>query len=339
MANKFVMYLVIALFILGMILAGIFTANAVSDNPVKSAKEQATAAVIFAMMTPSITITPTPNGTPTPNLAEIGLTAAAQAQANQLKIAQAEQANQLAMAKLNQEVELEKIHAQQTADSIAMTATAERQLVFDGQTAIAIQTHGPETAVARTETVVAQVYYDQFTKTAIPVVQTVQWSNAINVSNAAEADSLTATPRAFTPIIVIIALTSAGMWALKKFFDERTSSRDEHGRSKTLSINKKGTTVVANLDRIPQGLFSVDKDGNVVIHNVADQGEQARTTERAQTADMLSALPPGREREAGRLTNNALGRGGQPDRIAIHGDGLFRSAINEADNLMMQEEA
>lgn len=326
------------------ILIGIIVALAVSstwnlakENPVREAQAQATAAVIYRQMTPSVTATPTPNGTPTPNLAAIALTAAAQEQAAQAQIEREKRAAELEKAKLNQEVELAKIAAEQEALKLSFTATAAHDAT---QMAIAVagtQTQTVKDNIAGTKTATAVYASDMLTQTALPVVQTVEWANAVKVAEAADAYRASVYTRTFTPTIIILSLSAAMIIALFRWLEIRTIPRDDAQRNKTLTIHHRNGTTVANQDRIPGGLFTVSKDGTVIIHQ-ADREEQSRTVERAQWVDGLQALPPGREREAGRIMNNILGRSSQPQRFSLLGDGSLKSVFNEADELMMEGE-
>lgn len=291
---------------------------------------QATAAVIYRQMTPSVTATPTPNGTPTPNLAMIALTAAAQEQAAQL---QAEREK----AKLDQEVELAKIAAEQEALRLSFTATAAYDATQFALAMQATQTQTVKDNIAGTKTATAVYAADIQTQTAIPIIQTVEWANAVKVAEAANAYSASIYTRTFAPTFVIIVLSVAMIFALFKWLEVRTIPRDEAQRNKTLTIHHRNGTTVANQDRIPGGLFTVSKDGTVIIHQ-ADREEQSRTVERAQWVDVLQALPPGREREAGKIMNNILGRSSQPQRFSLLGDGSLKSVLHEADDLMMEDE-
>jgi flagellar basal body-associated protein FliL len=333
------LFILIGIAVLAIVaLAIVGTWNFAKDNPVREAQAQATAAVIYRQMTPSVTATPTPNGTPTPNLAVIALTAAAQEQAAQLQAEREKRAAELEKAKLNQEVELAKIAAEQEALKLSFTATAAYDATQFALAMQATQTQTVKDNIAGTKTATAVYAADVLTQIAIPVVQTVEWANAVKVSNAAEVYKASIYTKTFTPTFIIIILSFAVIFALFKWLEVRTISRDESQRNKTLTIHHKKGTTVANQDRIPGGLFTVSKDGTVIIHQ-ADREEQSRTVERAQWVDGLQALPPGREREAGRIMNNILGRSSQPQRFSLLGDGSLKSVLHEADDLMMEEDA
>lgn len=325
------LFILIGIAVLAIVaLAIVGTWNFAKDNPVREAQAQATAAVIYRQMTPSVTATPTPNGTPTPNLAMIALTAAAQEQAAQL---QAEREK----AKLDQEVELAKIAAEQEALRLSFTATAAYDATQFALAMQATQTQTVKDNIAGTKTATAVYAADIQTQTAIPIIQTVEWANAVKVAEAANAYSASIYTRTFAPTFVIIVLSVAMIFALFKWLEVRTIPRDEAQRNKTLTIHHRNGTTVANQDRIPGGLFTVSKDGTVIIHQ-ADREEQSRTVERAQWVDGLQALPPGREREAGKIMNNILGRSSQPQRFSLLGDGSLKSVLHEADDLMMEDE-
>lgn len=337
--SKYVMILIGVGAVALVLLAIIGTWNVASDNPVRDAEAQATAAVIYGRMTPSVTATATLSGTPTPNLAERAMTVAVQEQANNLQIEREKQANELEKARLDQEVELAKVAAEQEALRLSYTATVAHDATLMAFALAGTQTQTVLDNVAGTKTATAQVAADALTSTALPVVQTVEAANAIKVSNAAEMDSASMYTRTFVPPFVIIVLAAAMVYGLVKWLQIRTIPRDEASRNKTITIHHKNGTTVANQDRIPGGLFSVSKDGTVIIHQ-ADREEQSRVTERDQWVDGLQVLPPGREREAGKLMNNVLGRTtNQPSRFSILGDGSLKSVINEADDVMMQEAA
>jgi hypothetical protein len=171
------------------------------------------------------------------------------------------------------------------------------------------------------------------------VIQTVEYGNAVRVDLSVQAQRSTNVINAILPSVVIVVVLISTIYIARRWLNVRAFSRDEHGRSKTLYIEKAGKTLGANVERIPVGLFSVDEEGNVTVPYLGDTNTQAEVTRRAQLVDAIQAVPPGHEKQATNMANTEFGRGNLPARISFLGDGSLRPVIEEADAKLLEDES
>jgi len=323
--------LIIIIFIIAIVASTITMgiSSSFGSNPVKDAASEATAAVIYARMTPSMQPTPTPYGTPTISLYEVGLTEMVARpltqQAHEESIGLTQQAN-------DQALEREKFYAQQQADFANATAVAagrtavavdaqrtawaqstqvqgtanaygtqvqsaanaqatstQQALVFIQQTAAA---YANETQVAAQSTAAVYPTHAIWTQEAIYVVQTVEAAQARDVELSIQRTEWTNIAKAWGPWVLLLAVAYVGGRGFSTWVKMRIHGRDEHGRAPILQRElPDGGVVIFRPEQMETGIVKVTGDGNVIRYSPMDKQEQANINRGNQITDIVAALP------------------------------------------------
>ncbi|RPI95392.1 MAG: hypothetical protein EHM40_03320 [Chloroflexi bacterium] len=330
------------------------------NSPVKDAQQQATAAVIFARMTPSPSAT-SPFTTPTMSLYELGLTeiaqredAAAAREQQLLDLQLTKDANDLALER--EKLQVEKLSIQATADEKSRlliaeadnkTAVAYDQMrtaqAADTRTAVAVGTQGAETQSAisthAVQTSIAATNTAPAIWTQTSLDNRIKEAQAKEVELALQRTQVTNFVKAWGPWALLLACTYVGSTIGIQWVKTRTHARDDHGRTPTIQKETKDGTILVNPDQLETGLVKIGRDGAVIRYAPMDQQEQTNINRGRSVADIVGQLPPSygptgkalAEKFFGVKTNN------QP-RLFVRGDGSLAPAMDEADDRMLQEE-
>jgi hypothetical protein len=329
MWRKVILVLIIVVVLAG---AGALLYTVQRDDIVKVAQGQATAAVINAPMTPMPSPILVSLGTPPLGVQDVAAT-----------MVKDQQSILITQQVMQQQFDLNKMYFAATSTALQSIAIAfAEEQTAQAQNTLAAQMHGTQAAntkVATDLTAQFQPTSDMWTAQAITVIQTVEYGNAVRVDLSVQAQRSTNVINAILPSVVIVVVLISTIYIARRWLNVRAFSRDEHGRSKTLYIEKAGKTLGANVERIPVGLFSVDEEGNVTVPYLGDTNTQAEVTRRAQLVDAIQAVPPGHEKQAANMANAEFGRGNQPARISFLGDGSLRPVIEEADAKLLEDES
>lgn len=348
------------------IIVGFATWSLASDNAVKDARDQATAAVIYAQMTPSMMPSLTPYGTPTISPYEVGLTQFVSApltqQANEERLALTKDANELALER--EKLRVAQAAIQATADEknrqATVTADSKTAIAYNDmqtsqassqKTAIAASTHAVETAVAATryagETSVAAVKteriaptHDMLTLQADRVVQTAEAGEAMQVKLAVERTQWTNLLIAFGPWAFLAAIAYVAGRGFSTWVKTRTHSRDEHGRRQAFQRElPDGGVIYMQPEQLETGIVKVTGDGNVIRYGPIDKQEQSNINRGNQIADIVAALPAGYAQTGKNLLSKFAGgsSGGPSVDIAEEARGLG-SVLEEAEGKIVAGE-
>jgi hypothetical protein len=322
--------------------------------PAKYQTLAATALNLRLTATPQGTPTPNPNWTPTMSFYDHSATQAAQVQNNamtaqvqqqqfELKKLQAEQAAE--QARLEAQAHSDQMTAQAAAVALQSTQSAYGTMVAN--TAIAQSTateralvmQAAGTGTAAVLTAVVQPTMDVLTLQAARIVQTVEAGEAEKVALAVRRQTMKNTFDAYLPWTLTLALAYVFGRGFATWVKTRTHARDEHGRTPTLTRElPDGSVVITNVDQLETGVVKIGANGEVVRYAPMDEKEQSHINHGKMLAEIAGQLPVGQiETVKNLLAKFAGGQNTAPARIVVSGTGALKSAIEEADQKLLEE--
>jgi hypothetical protein len=306
----------------------------------------------------NLRLTPTPQGTPTPNVNwtptmsfyDYSATQAAQVQNNAMTAQVQQQQFEMQKLKAEQEAEQARVLAQQHNDLMTSqareaylraTAQAEymRATVAAQATERAFVMSNNATGTAAVQTAMVQPTNDILTLQAARIVQTVEAGEAEKVALAVERTKMNNSLNAYLPWAVTLALAYVFGRGFATYVKTRTHARDEHGRTPTITRElPDGGVVLVRPDQLETGMVKVSGAGDVIRYAPMDKEEQSHINKGNILAEIVGQLPAGMQ-DAGKniLSKFTGGAATQPARIIVSGDGSLRTAIEEADQKLLEE--
>ena len=349
--------------------------GAFGSNPVKEAQQEATAAVIFAQMTPSPLPT-APNTTPTLSYQEIALTQLsiqqtqgaeqqareeaqrAEQQAREETLRLTEQANELALEREQLRVEQAAIRATNderervaTAESDRLTAIAMQDLqtasardlltqqaiqTAGANTAIALATEGAGTSIAATSTALIAPTTNALALQQAEIDLAIRQEELRQAELARERQEIKNMADAVLPWTLTVAVIGVLGVAIFIFLRVRAVETDERGYPKIIITRlANGRTLYTKPALMPAANTIVHKNGQV---EVVDTPTQNAVTERAQIVEGIKALPPYLSGTGRKMLETMVG-GKRADGRIIIGNGELKSDIEEADVRLLEDES
>jgi hypothetical protein len=236
-----------------------------------------------------------------------------------------------------------------TASAAAQFATATNQAYLIQATASKeawqVQATATERSWQATATVDAELHTAEMlamaTQQAADAIRLEGESAQINL--AVERQQIKNKADAILPwTLVIAALIIAGALAYhgSKF---RMAKRNPDGTfNLPMFQDEDGGWTILRPELLPQPGATVRKNGVIDYHPTDDREEQSETTRRAQGADALRALPPGRENQALQIMGSAFetnAPGGMPDIEILPPESTSRigSVLDELEGQVLDE--
>jgi hypothetical protein len=333
-----------------------FWATQYAENGViPPAKYQTLAATALNLYLPS---TPMPtqnmNWTPTMNFQQFSATQAAQVQNNALTAQVQQQQYEMDKLKAEQAAEQARLAAQAHSDQMTSQAAAiELQSTQSAEgtkvanTAIAQATateramvmQAAGTGTAAVLTAVVQPTMDSLTLQAARIVQTVEAGEAEKVALSVRRQTMKNTFDAFLPWTLTLVLAYVFGRGFQTWVKTRPHARDEHGRTPTITRELPDGGVIFMLpDQMETGVVKITGDGSVVRYAPMDKEEQSHINKGKMIAEIVGQLPAG-QTDAGKnlLQKFAVPQTTAPARIVVSGNGDLKSAIEEADQRLLEE--
>lgn len=310
----------------------------------------ATALNLRLTPTPMGTATPNPNWSPTPNSWEYAQTQAAQVQYNQMT-SQAQQ----------QEYELQKLRAEQAAESARGTAqahsemmTAQARATFMQGTAFAEATYVQGTANAQSTstafqvmigmqgtgtaaalTAVIQPTSDSLTLQAARIQQTIEAGEAEKVELAVKRQAAKNYFDAYLPWVLILALAYVFGRGFATWVKTRVHTRDEHGRMQTFTRElPDGGVVMVRPEELETGIVKVTGTGDIIRYAPMDKQEQSDITRRNQAVEAIAALPTPYAQKGAQMLGSEFGR--NAPRVNFGNSASLNPVLDEADNQLLE---
>jgi hypothetical protein len=197
------------------------------------------------------------------------------------------------------------------------------------------------TGTAAVLTAVVQPTNDILTLQAARIVQTVEAGEAEKVALSVRRQEMKNSLDAYFPWVLTLALAYVFGRGFSTYVKTRMHARDEHGRTPTITRElPDGGVVLLRPDQLETGMVKVSGTGDVIRYAPMDKEEQSHINKGNILAEIVGQLPAGMQ-ETGKniLSKFTGGSAPQPGRIIVSGDGTLRTAIEEADQKLLQEEA